>query len=131
MIINILYCLFFGVVNFLIVSYFAKVFNLTIRIRVALILIIAAVILVHVFFENGLLMEKNQFYNLLVFSFGFVVLNLCMNLVIPFLPKIYGKQVLERFNKYLLPIMDFVRFKLIFLLIFIYQCMYIFMPNIR
>lgn len=118
---NILYCLFFGVVDFSIYS----VLTGTVKIPKNILILIIGITIFAVFIHTGLLkidglMEWKDFFGLLMFSIGLVILYFGSKL-----QDIYFQGRRESLNQQLYEnyktVLDFVRYKLIYIMIYIYQ----------
>ena len=122
MILNIFYSIFFLVVNLLIYLKLEKSFRLPqIYIFIAF---IAVILIAHVVFvKNDYLMSTEDFFNLSFFSAGLVILHFASNVQVEMFKK-YNKPQDERGKKLqlnLLLVYDFMRQKLIYIMVYIYQ----------
>lgn len=131
---KILYCLYFCIVNLLIFSYYNKL-HLPKKLSLILILLSVFVILTQVFSKNLLFMGKTEFFDVLSLSVTVVESNLVFSLLVyifnNFLYQSASASTLKLLNKYVFPVMNFVRFKLFVIMCLIYQCIEILSPNIH
>ncbi len=131
MIQNILYCIFFGLVNFLIYLKFQKSYD--IPKLYWYIGGIAVVLIIHLFGSNDYLMSKGDFLNLSFFSLGLIVLHFATNIQVAIFKKynIPQNEQGKKLQEYLLLVYDFMRQKLIYIMIYIYQFLAVWNESLR
>lgn len=132
MISNILYSIFFCMVDLLIYVRLQK--SIQINKAFLLYLLILIVITIHfIFFESEILMNSQDFFNLFFFSAALIILHYGTNIQVTLFKKYSnlqdksGQKLLETFIK----VFDFMRQKLIYIMIFIYQFLAIWNPIYR
>jgi hypothetical protein len=131
MIQNILYCIFFGLVDLLIFLKLQKSSN--IPKMYWYIGGIVVVLIVHLFGSSDYLMTKEDFLNLSFFSVGLIVLHFATNIQVATFKK-YNVPQNEQGKKLqdnLLLVFDFMRQKLIYIMIYIYQFLAVWNENFR
>lgn len=121
MLLNIFYCAFFGMLDFVIYSVLSGAFKVPKNIILLIIGITAIIILLHTgMFKISSLMTWEDFFGLLMFSIGLVILHFGSKL-----QDVYFKNRQESLNQKLYEnykiVFDFVRYKLIYVMIYIYQ----------
>ena len=134
MFINILYCLYFGLIAFILNAILTKSVKIDRGILFASSVVILIVIILHTnLFEINFLMKSMDFFNLLNFSLGFVILH--------FGGKFQDYMRENRNNKTggvsqqtfdsFMTVVDFIRYKLIYIMIYLYQVLAIWNENYR
>jgi hypothetical protein len=134
MFVNILYCLYFGVIAFILNALLTKSFRIEKNILLVLSVVILIVIILHTdFFEINFLMKSKDFFHLLNFSFGFVILYFGGKFQDYIRDKSKNKTggVSQQTFKSFMIVVDFIRYKLIYVMIYIYQVLAIWNPKIR
>jgi len=121
MLLNIFYCVFFGILDFVIYSILLGAFKVSKNIVMLMIGITAITIFLHIgIFEISGLMPWKDFFELLMFSIGFIILYFGSKL-----QDIYFQNRQQSLNQKLYEnykmVLDFVRYKLIYIMIYIYQ----------
>lgn len=121
MLLNIIYCIFFGCLDFVIYSKLTGAFKVSKNKIMLIIGVTVAVILLHrgIFNINGL-MPWNDFIDLLMFSIGIVILYLGSKLQDIYIEN-KRASLNQRLYKNFKAVIDFIRYKLIYIMIYIYQ----------
>lgn len=114
----IVYILFFAVLNFIIFHFLTKKVELSNKLYVILIAICILILFLHysgVFFKP---IPNNHFYHQIIFSLMLFVLHIGS-----YIPILVMKRMVPNFeNHFAFTVFNFVRFYVIYILIFIYQC---------
>ncbi|CAG5002285.1 hypothetical protein DYBT9275_02858 [Dyadobacter sp. CECT 9275] len=121
MILNILYCLFFGILDFSIYLYLVRNDRIPKNILVVALSTIILIVFLHAgWIEISGLMKWNDFFGLLMFSIGIIILyfeSKFQDSYIDSRKESLNQKLYERFK----PVFDFVRYKLIYIMIYVYQ----------
>jgi hypothetical protein len=114
----IIYIIFFALLNFIIFHYLTKKVELSNKLRLFL---IATCILILFMHYSGILFEpiaNNHFYHLMIFSLVLFVVHIGS-----YIPILAMKKVAPNFEgHFALTAFNFMRFYVIYILIFVYQC---------
>jgi len=132
MISNILYSIFFCMVDLLIYVRLQKCIQ--INKAFSLYLLILIVITIHFnFFESEILMNSQDFFNLVFFSVSLIILHYGTNIQVYLLKKYNNLQdkIDQKLLEIFIEVFDFMRQKLIYIMIFIYQLLAIWNPIYR
>lgn len=122
---SILYLLFFGALNFLIFLFFARKVEITKKAKIILIIYLLFFLVIHFFQKSQSYLSNQHFFHLIKFSAIGVVLHYGS-----MISSIMMKKVNKDFENHLSSKMyDFLRFYLIYILIFIYQSVSILLPK--
>lgn len=132
MIINGLYTIFFGGLNWVLFLYLSQKSEIKRQYFIALGAIIIIVLILHSIGEVNFLMSGRDFFNLLLFSFALIILHFF---------GIFQKKIFEilqndgiekkEFYGISIKIYDFMRYRLIYIMIYIYQVVAIWYPQAR
>jgi hypothetical protein len=132
MILNIFYSLFFGILNLLIYSKLSKFYQFSKEYLFYLLIVI--VLFIHLgFIKNNYLMTTKDFFNLVFFSVSLIILHYVTNIQVILFKK-YNVPQDERGQKLqsiLLSVFNFMRQKLIYIMIYVYQFLAIWNESYR
>lgn len=120
MIINILYCIFFGILDFTLYALITGTIKIEKRILWLIIIISITVIILHAGLMEIYLMKPKDFFGLLMFSVSLVILYYGSKLQDSFFATRKENFNQKIYETYML-VFDFVRYKLIYIMIYIYQ----------
>jgi hypothetical protein len=131
MILNILYCLFFGALDFSIYLVLVRNERISKNILITALSIIISIVFLHVgLIEIKGLMKWNDFFGLSMFSVGIIILYFGSKFQDSY---IHSRK--ESLNQKLYgsfkPVFDFVRYKLIYIMIYVYQFLAVWNENYR
>lgn len=134
MFVNILYCLYFGLIAFILNVLLTKSNKINRGILLASSVVILIVIMLHTnLFEINFLMKSKDFFNLLNFSFGFVILHFggkSQDYIRERQNNKTGGVSLQTFNSFMI-VVDFIRYKLIYIMIYLYQVLAVWNESYR
>ena len=129
MLVKSLYCRFFALLDFLLFFYLTDRKFIKRKVVFILTSIAITVIVTHIAFTFSFFMEKDKFYELLIFSSMLVVLHFMHKLLLHFFLKSLGKvnqPLVKPWKQYMMPVMNFNSFILIYILVYVYQCIAVF-----
>lgn len=130
MLLNIIYCIFFGLLDFVIYSILTKA-NISKNIVMLTIGATAIAILLHTgIFEINSLMSWKDFFGLLMFSIGLIILYFGSKLQDIYMQNKKDTLNQKLYNSYK-TVFDFVRYKLIYVMIYIYQFLAVWNESFR
>jgi hypothetical protein len=131
MLLNFFYCIFFGGLDLIIYSLLTGLFKVPKHVIISIIGLTIAVTLLHTgIFKIDSIMSWKHFGRLLTFSFGFIILYFGSKLQdVSFESKqnTLNQKLYLRFKT----VFDFIRYKLIYIMLFIYQFLAIWNESIR
>ena len=127
MLIKLAYCLFFGLLNLYLLTILTRVFKLNQITIVILALVFFIGILFQFFAPPTELITNKTFKHLLFFSLALIVLHFGSSIMLSiFESKIQSMNLSNKFvQQVFIPAFDFIRLKLIYFLVFIFQCLYL------
>ena len=123
MILKLLYCLFFFLLDFLIFYFLVrKILVKEFIARLALLFLVA--LLSMLFFAPFSIKIEGLGY-LMFFSVSIIILHFGFKLMLYIFDVLADNRLQVLFKNNLQPVVDFIRLKLIYIIVFIYQCFYI------
>tara|TARA_B100001057_G_C22768762_1_gene918709 strand:- start:217 stop:609 length:393 start_codon:yes stop_codon:yes gene_type:complete len=127
MLIKIAYCLFFGLLNLYILAVLTKAIKINQVAILVLALLFVLAILIQFVSPPTELITNNTFKNLLFFSLSLIVLHFGSSIMLSiFESKIQSMNLSNKFlEQVFIPAFNFIRLKLIYVLVFIFQCVQI------
>jgi hypothetical protein len=122
MIMSFLYVLFFGCIDLLMFSFLTKRIRLYRKVRLGLIFFIATVLILHFMNPLNTYLPNHQFYALTLFSLALFVFHFGGEL-----PVIIMKKIIPTVEHHpALSLFNFLRFYLVYILVFVFQCYLLF-----
>ncbi len=112
------YLMFFGVLNFLIFMFLTRKIKINSKVKIGLFSFLFLVLILHFLIFSKTIISDNHFFHLLISSIILIVLH-----YISLLPILAMKRINKSFENHIaLSGFNFIRFYIIYILVYLYQC---------
>lgn len=119
---ELIYLLFFGITNFLLFSYNTRKIEINYKLKAVLILVLVIILILHFFHIEKISIPNQYFFYLFIISLISFVIHYGGELSILIARKFDSKAE----DNFVVTIFNFLRFYVIYFLIFFFQCTFIF-----
>lgn len=133
MITNILYSIFFFVLNLTIFLIFIKSYRIDNRLILSFIVFVLLGLTIQGIYDSKLKLSTNDFSNLMFFSGALIIIHFATAIQINIFKKqnVEVNELNQTIKQFALKVFDLMRKKLFYIMIFIYQLLYIWSVDFR
>ncbi len=120
-----IYVLFFLALNLMIFSFLTKKIEFNFRVQIGLIVLLVAITVLHLFKLLPELISNQHFFHLVLFSMVLFIMHFGSKLAI-----LSMKKINPNFETHIVfSVFNFMRYYIIYVLVFVYQCISLFSPQ--